>query len=294
MADPISITALIVDVSQILARLINYAKAVQGAKSDMRKLSEELFTLKGILEHMSKDLPKDTPEPPQTEKSGPFNREVMARVLHTTNEFLQSLIKDLERPATKFQRLKQKLEWPFTQDEMNAHLAQLERVKSWLILVLMSDHASVDREMQRDMDSLANALREDLQVRDQERSEIANRELLQWIAPESPANAHLRASKGQKIGTGRWFIDGYLKTWIQARSDNERLLVLVGKCMLSLTSISFPWPPIDLATTAASTSIPQLCADVWIYSRNRKDHVVVSFWPLHASFFSDFNQCPNR
>lgn len=220
------------DVSNIISSLINYAKAVQEAKSEMRKLSEELFALKGILEHLSlSEMPGDFPKRQQTDPAGPFNREVMARVLQTTSEFLQSLLKDLETPATKFKRLKQKLEWPFTQDQVNVHLAQLERVKSWLILVLTSDHLSVEREMQQDMRSLANSLRDDLRIRNQERMEMLNRELFQWLAPVSSANMHLRASKGQRVRTGKWFIEGHLKKWMTRKSDNERILFLVGKCM---------------------------------------------------------------
>lgn len=44
--------------SNILSSLIDYAKTVQSAKSDMRKLSEELFALKGILEHLSATMPE--------------------------------------------------------------------------------------------------------------------------------------------------------------------------------------------------------------------------------------------
>lgn len=231
MADPVSITGLILDVSRILSSLINYAKSVQGAKSDMRKLSEELFALKGILEHLSSEMPRGMSKWLQTEPASPYNREVMARVLHSTNEFLQSLLRDLEPPETKFKQLKQKLQWPFNQDQVNAHLVQLERVKSWLMLVLTSDHLSVQREMQNDMKNLANDLRDDLRIRNQERIEMANRELFQWLAPVSPANIHLQASKGQKVETGKWFIDGHLKRWVRSKTDDERILFLIGKCM---------------------------------------------------------------
>lgn len=238
MADPVSITGLILDVSRILSSLINYTKTVQSAKSDMLKMSEELFALKGILEHLSSELPRGMSKWMQPEPASPYNHEVMARVLHTTNEFLQSLLKDLEPPETKFKQLKQKLKWPFTQDEVNAHLAQLERVKSWLMLVLTSDHLSVQREMQNDMKGLANSLRDDLRIRNQERVEMANQELFQWLAPVSPANIHLQASKGQKVDTGKWFIDGHLKRWMKSKCDDERILFLIGKCMF----LSFPYP----------------------------------------------------
>lgn len=84
------------------------------------------------------------------------------------------------------------------------HLTKLERVKSWLVL---ADHASGDRDLQREMSTLTSSLKEDLRTRKQERSQMANKELFKWIAPSSPANSHLRASKAKRAGTGKWFID---------------------------------------------------------------------------------------
>jgi hypothetical protein len=224
--DPISITSLVIEVSHVLSSLIRYAKTIQTAKSEVRKLSEELFALKGILEHLSAQA-HDVPKCEELETS-PFDRDVLARVLHTTNEFLQSLLLDMQTAETKFKRLKQTLKWPFTQTQVSEHLVRLERVKSWLILVLMADHNSVDREMQHEIRDLTNTLKEDLQIRVQERNQFANRELLRWVAPVNPESSHLRASKRHRNGTGRWFIDGHLKTFLN--QDENRAFLLLGKC----------------------------------------------------------------
>ncbi|KAJ5617810.1 hypothetical protein N7537_002924 [Penicillium hordei] len=231
--DPISITGLVIEVSHVLSSLIKYAKAVQTAKSEVRKLSEELFALKGILEHLAAQV-NDVPNWEESETS-PFDRDVMARVLHTTNEFLQSLLMGLETAETKFKRLKQALKWPFTQAEVSEHLIRLERVKSWLVLVLIADHKSVDREMQHEIRDLTNTLKEDLQIRAQEQNQLANRELLRWIAPVNPESSHLRASKRNRNGTGRWFVDGHLKTFLD--QDENRTFFLFGKSGTGKTTL---------------------------------------------------------
>ncbi|KAJ5909759.1 hypothetical protein N7504_004402 [Penicillium tannophilum] len=237
MADPISITGLIVDVSHIIARLIKYAKAVQGARSEMRKLSEELFGLRGILDHLQTQSSSDISKVQHIESEGsaPFNENIMERVLHTTKEFLDSILKDLEPAESKLKSLKQKLEWPFTEAKVNAHLTRLERVKSWLILVLTADHAAVERDMQREIGSLARSLTEDLKIREQERDQMANKELFQWMAPVSPANSHLRASEGHDIASGKWFISGHLKHWL--RHGNRNIFFLVGKSGTGKTTL---------------------------------------------------------
>ncbi|KAJ5692491.1 hypothetical protein N7462_001914 [Penicillium macrosclerotiorum] len=241
MADPISITGLIMDVSNIVASLINYAKAVQSAKSEMRKLSEELFALKGILEYLSANMPNDKNKSfeEETEREGLclFNHDVVERVLKTTSEFLQALLKDLEEPASRFRKLKQKLEWPFTQDQVNEHLVRLERVKSWLILVLTADHATADRELHHEIGGLARTLKEDLQLRHEERNEKFNQELFTWLSPVSPSASHLQASKGHRAGTGKWFIDGHLNRWLRDTITNKQVFFLVGKSGAGKTTI---------------------------------------------------------
>lgn len=233
MADPISITGLVVDVSHIIARLIKYGKAVQSAKSDMRKLGEELFALKGILDHLAAQALLEPPKYQETESenAAPSNEDVMLRVLQQTKTFIDGLTKDLEPAETKFKSLKQKFEWPFTQEKFNEHLTRLERVKSWLILVLTADHAAVDKDFKRELGDLAISLKKDLRLREEERCLETNRELFQWIAPVNPASSHLRASEGHHVASGKWFIGGHLKHWL--RYGKHRLFFLVGKCMLT-------------------------------------------------------------
>ncbi|KAJ5652061.1 hypothetical protein N7507_009487 [Penicillium longicatenatum] len=239
--DPISITGLIVDVSHIIARLIKYAQAVQGARSEMRKLSEELFALRGILDHLQSQSSSEIPKVQhiESEKSTPFNEVIMDKVLQTTKEFLDSILKDLEPAESKLQSLKQKLEWPFTEAKVTAHLTRLERVKSWLILVLTADHGAVERDLQREIGSLARSLTEELKIREQERDQMANNELFQWMAPVSPANSHLRASERRNIASGKWFINGHLEHWLQHGDRN--IFFLVGKCMLLSSTPIVPY-----------------------------------------------------
>ncbi|KAI2786524.1 hypothetical protein POX_g08910 [Penicillium oxalicum] len=252
--DPISIFGLVIEVGHVLASVINYAQTVKDAKSDIRKLSEELFALKGILEHLSTGIGDNSSDPEkQTElesSSMMIDKDVMARVLYTTNDFLRTLLSELEEPATKFKKLKQKLEWPFTQDQFNAHLARLERVKSWLILVITADAAVVERDLHREVTDLAKNLKDDLRLRKQERRERDNSALLKWIAPISPADSHIRASSSRPQKIGQWFTKSYLRIWMRDTSDERRVLCLVGKSGTGKTTL-FAQTVEDLIAMAA-------------------------------------------
>ncbi|KAJ5289055.1 hypothetical protein N7478_002085 [Penicillium angulare] len=235
--DPISIAGLVLEVGHIVASLIQYTKSVQGAKTEMRKLSEELFALRGILDHLAAQSSSEPPAYEKIESETPtlFNEEVMNRVLQATKEFLDTLMKDLEPAETTFKGIKQKLKWPFTQEKIEGHLTRLERVKSWLILVLTADHAAVEKDIQREIGSLARSLTEDMRIREQERDQKANRELFQWIAPVSPANSHLRANEKYQIESGKWFIGGHLKHWL--RYGDKNIFFVVGKSGTGKTTL---------------------------------------------------------
>ncbi|KAJ6157789.1 hypothetical protein N7470_005381 [Penicillium chermesinum] len=268
MADPISITGLIIDVSHILASIIQYAKTVKSAKAEIRKLSEELFALKGILEHLAAQSSGETSKfehvEYESETSSGFDRSTLDRVLQQTNEFLQSILKDLEPPESKFQKIKQKLEWPMSKEDVSTHLVTLERVKSWLILVLMADSAAVERDIQQDIRSLARSMSEDLRIRDEERTQQTNRELYRWIAPVSPGDTHLRVSRGRPVISGKWFITGKLKHWLRYENQ-EKIFYLVGKSGTGKTTLFAQI--VDELSRDPSTNIAYFYCTITIYDK---------------------------
>lgn len=232
MVDPLSVTSLIIDIGSLITKIISYAKAVRDARSDTQKLIEELFAIKGILEHLSTQVrPQDLNAPSlNSEPLALFNPELLESTLRTTHEFIQSLLSDLEEPASRFKRLKAKLEWPLTKEGANTHLLRLERVKSWLILVLTSDNSALQRDVHRQITSLAESLEKDLKVRDDERAHAARRDLFNWLAPVNPTGVHLRASKARESETGKWFLDGIFQNWMKDSSAYRPILFLMGKC----------------------------------------------------------------
>ncbi|KAL1886818.1 hypothetical protein Plec18167_000753 [Paecilomyces lecythidis] len=239
MVDPLSVTSLIIDIGTLITKIISYAKAVRDARSDTQKLIEELFAVKGILEHLSTQVgPQDLNAPPlNSEPLALFNPELLESTLRTTHEFIQSLLSDLEEPESRFKRLKAKLEWPLTKERADTHLLRLERVKSWLILVLTSDNSALQRDVHRQITSLAESLEKDLKVRDDERAHAARRDLFNWLAPVNPIGVHLRASKARERETGKWFLDGIFRNWMKDSSAYRPILFLMGKSGIGKTTL---------------------------------------------------------
>ncbi len=143
MADVSGLVLTILGVSfQVASVIFSYVGDVKGAKGNIQQLSNELFALIGVLERM-KMQQEQFSSGKSTDHSKAFaqesNQESLRQVLQQSLEFLQDLHKRLLAPKTRFQARIQKLKWPFEQSETTQHLQRLERIKTYLILSLMTD-----------------------------------------------------------------------------------------------------------------------------------------------------------
>lgn len=143
MADVSGLVLTVLGVSfQVASAIYSYSSDVKDAKGDIQQLSNEIFALIGVLERLKVNQDQISTGK-STDHSKAFsqesNQDSLRHVLQQSLEFLQDLHKRLESPKTRFQAKIQKLRWPFEQKETARHLQRLERVKTYLILSLMTD-----------------------------------------------------------------------------------------------------------------------------------------------------------
>lgn len=130
---------------EVASTIYNYAKDVRDAKNEIQQFSNELFALIGVLERMKtqqeqqEQLSLGTPADKSKAFARKENMPILQQVLQQSIEFLQELHNHLAAPKTHFQVRIQRLKWPFKEGETKRHLDRLERVKSYLILSLMTD-----------------------------------------------------------------------------------------------------------------------------------------------------------
>lgn len=130
---------------ELASTIYKYAKDVHDAKQDIQQFSNELFALIGVLERMKSQQEQQGQLAlgRQAESSKGFarteNRPIIRQVLQQSIEFLHELRERLVAPKSRSQVRIQKLKWPFKESETRCHLERLERVKSYLILSLMTD-----------------------------------------------------------------------------------------------------------------------------------------------------------
>ncbi|KAJ6157834.1 hypothetical protein N7470_005426 [Penicillium chermesinum] len=230
MPDPLAITSLVLEVGKIVADLIKYGKAVKSAQSDVAKLTEELLALKGILEQLSAQAKGE-------DNATITDPHYLKDALLETETTLQSLLSDLGPPTSRLGQIKRKLEWPFARDTFEAHIARIERTKSFLMMILMSDARALQQDMHGRISDLTRRLEEDLQVRKDEKISVAHRELCKWISPVDTASVHRRAAKERVHNTGAWFREGIFKDWLQQKGPAKQILFLQGKSGAGKTTL---------------------------------------------------------
>jgi Asp-tRNA(Asn)/Glu-tRNA(Gln) amidotransferase C subunit len=136
MVDPISIIGLVGQISDLIQRAYNYGKAVHDAQSDMRKLYTELLALKGVLEQLEKlDIASAEPHIADLKRSKEFRK-----TLSSTSELVGRLVDNLNKKQTSSRRVNAFL-WPWVKDDVKADIQDLERVKTWFIVMMMTENS---------------------------------------------------------------------------------------------------------------------------------------------------------
>ena len=151
---------------EVASTLYSYGKQVKGARKDIQNLSNELFGLIGALEHLKiQQEHKTTQEssllPPlnyedidiaQTKTNAGDGsadktlQENVYSVLRQTFEFLQELQQSLREPKGRLNATLHLMKWPLRESEVQRHLGRLERVKTYFILLLVTDEVEQSRK----------------------------------------------------------------------------------------------------------------------------------------------------
>ena len=142
MADPISVTGLVIAIGGLVQALVNHASYVKDAKKEIQELTTELFALKGVLEHIECQQKAASADvgPSQPSK---YSSQEFLRMLESTGELLEALSKRLKPAQSRFGQSVQRMTWSFKRDEVQKQISRVERVKTWLVIVMTADNVWV-------------------------------------------------------------------------------------------------------------------------------------------------------
>jgi hypothetical protein len=224
--DPVSLTGLAISVVDVATKILDYISSVKSAKDDIRRLSQELFALKGTLDQIV------------LFKGNPSNNEALATqmdgMIAMTRETLDSIQKRLARPKTVLGKAAHTLKWPFKKSDVDQYVSALERAKTWFIMVLMQDNTETTSAVYSEMQRLAKEFHEEVLSRQLDRMLGETEHILAWLSPVNFEDDLVKADRPRVHGTGQWFLDKSFEAWADG-SSNQPFMWITGKCEISLS-----------------------------------------------------------
>lgn len=185
MADPVSISGLVLELGSVIKKLYVYGKAVKDAQWDIIDLCGELSSLKSVL--------ADLRIHPSHSSIQPVAPEVQLS-LASAKAIVDDLSEKLRpRTAGTTRRVLQSLTWPFDHASVKSTLAKLERLKSRFLLKLMTDSHSSTEDLRLDIANLTTVVEDEFADRKQEREASVLEVIRKHLAPVSSQSAHNRA-----------------------------------------------------------------------------------------------------
>ncbi|KAL9124775.1 MAG: hypothetical protein Q9217_005928 [Psora testacea] len=252
MADVSGLVISVLAVSlEVASTLYSYGKEVKGARRDIQSLSNELFGLIGVLEHLksreeqnlAKEAePLESPdcsealqsmdldgEPKSDGISYESHKANIHTVLHQTLEFVQELQQSLIEPKRRFQATIHLLRWPLREGEMRKHLKRLERVKTYFVLSLVTDEVDQSMKTAKELMAIRTIMQDTTQRQEIAESRNKHAEILNWLSPVDPSPMRKSLAKSRTPGTGAWFTKGKaFQTWSDPASDSSSSFWLNG------------------------------------------------------------------
>lgn len=141
MSDPLGVTASVIAVLQLAATATQYLKDVKNGSTDRTRLRDELRSSVCLLE-MLKDRLEDNDDTTHAGNSlKPSSIQSLASSEGPLNLFrriLEEIIAKLA-PQDRLRRFSQPFTWPFDKRDISELLSSLERLKSFLNLVLQNE-----------------------------------------------------------------------------------------------------------------------------------------------------------
>lgn len=132
--EPLSAAVNILTVLQIAGKVVGYLNSVKNAPKERENVIKEISSITGVL-----FLVKDQADRESTTPSSLRSLSVPKGPLEQYQIALETLASKFS-PVGALKKLGRVVTWPFDKGEINSILQSLERLKSYFILALQSDH----------------------------------------------------------------------------------------------------------------------------------------------------------
>ncbi|KAL8893509.1 MAG: hypothetical protein Q9192_005193 [Flavoplaca navasiana] len=212
--DPVSVTASIIAVLQLSAKVLSYLNDVNDASKDRAQCAIEASNLHSLLINLRFRL-----EGSDTSKPWYIAVRALAVENGPLDQFKQ-VLETLQAEMTDGGRLQQfvdRLKWKFKREDIAIILARMERLKTLIEIALQMDHFKLSQAIRDD----TNAIRDDtnflrthvpvlqswLDTFRQEQDSVKHQKFLEWVSASDYPLQQSDLIKRTQEGTGQWFVD---------------------------------------------------------------------------------------
>ncbi|KPM43638.1 hypothetical protein AK830_g2938 [Neonectria ditissima] len=208
-------------ITEVVKLLYTYTNEIKDARDDVRKLTQELFALKGALEHFDLHRKADIDKPMQLQVNS---------MLEMTQETLNSIQSRLGKPrTTTFGKAAESLSWPFRNREIQKHLDTIERAKAWFVMVILRDSSETTLAVYDQVKALVQILHQDMIEKQTTKMMQETNDLLTWLAPVDIEEMLSKATQNKVAGTGQWVLDKAFLEWLELPEVKQPVFWITGK-----------------------------------------------------------------
>ncbi|KAH8707190.1 ankyrin repeat domain-containing protein [Phaeosphaeriaceae sp. PMI808] len=224
--EPLSVTASIIAVLQLSAKVLGYLNDVKDAPKGRTQCAIEILNLNSLLYKLKDHVEnRDSKQPwhitvqDLAVKNGPLDQFKQAL------EILQSKIID----GGRLKKVSEALVWKFKKEEIASILDRIEHLKSLVEIALQMDHFILSQAIKDDTNFVRThvpVIQSGVDEIRQDQDAAKHRRILEWISPTDYPAQQSDIIKRRQEGTGQWFLDTpQVATWL---SEHQATLFCPG------------------------------------------------------------------
>ena len=111
---------------------------MKGARKDIQTLTVKLFALKGFLEYV-KEQQREMRLAGHHTTVAKIDPQDVLQMMELARETVDSISTTLTGPRSALSRSLQSAKWPWKSSEVLTNIKRIERIKTWLMLVLTNE-----------------------------------------------------------------------------------------------------------------------------------------------------------
>ncbi|KAF9639931.1 hypothetical protein BFW01_g11737 [Lasiodiplodia theobromae] len=194
--DPVTVTGLIVSVSQLFeytGKIVKYVNNVRNAPAERNEITKECVSLLGQLNDLKSRA--ETTDPTDAWFDGVRKLACGDGPLEQFKESLEKLAKAL-KPAKGAKKYGKMILWPLSKQDTQTALSHIHRLQTLIAAALTQDHFNLSLAIKDKLDDISSA-----------NTDIKRQQVLDWISQITSASKQQDHLRRRQEGTGTWFLN---------------------------------------------------------------------------------------